>query len=307
MKALIVGASGFIGKNLAVSLPKTSDAFGTFNRNRDFPDFVAQQGLDVRPVQLDLSSRRDVKAKLKRLGPFDVCIYLAADNNAHEMIEHPSLDVENNVLTLINFLDFFRGRKLVYVSSGSVYTGLIGRVTPKVGVDPTLSFTIGRFSCERYVKFYSLIKRHFQQFMIVRFFGSYGRFESQRKITPRLIGELSRSKDGTFTIFGDGKNYIDLMHVSDAVDALLKIAMSKRTNMELDLCSGNHQTLNEYARSVARVLGCSIHLRHEGRSLEYIRFYGTTRPLEKLFGFIPKIGLAEGIRKYAHELYPQRF
>lgn len=307
MKVLVVGASGFIGKNLALRLPKEWDSVGTFNRNLDFPNFITEHHLRMRPVQLDLRDKSNVARILENLGSFDACIYLAADNDAGQLLEHPRRDVENNVIALLNFLDSFRGGKLVYLSSGSVYTGLSGSVSPHARVDPTLSFTIGRYSSERYVKYYSRIKRTLRDFAIIRFFGAYGRFESARKITPKLIQALANEKNGPFTIFGDGKNYIDLMNVSDAADAIVKITASPLTNLETDLCFGEHRTINGYVETVARILGRKISLRHEGTSPEYIRFYASNGPLMKLFGYTPRVGLAEGIKEYAHQLCPQKF
>ena len=307
MRVLLVGASGFIGKNLALKLPRTWNAVGTFNLNTDFPKFVAERDIGMQTVHLDLRDRSMVEKVLKKLGPFDACVYLAADNDTRQLIEHPRRDVENNVMPLLNILDFYQGGRFVYLSSGSVYTGLSGPVSPKTRVDPSLSFTIGRFSCERYVKCYARAKKNFDTFTIIRFFGAYGNLESPRKITPRLIQALANGREATFTIFGDGENYIDLMNVSDAAEAILGITASKHTDLELDLCFGEHRTLNQYVETVAGLLKSEVKIRHEGKSLEYIRFYASTSQLTRTFGFKPRTGLREGVHEYAHALFPARF
>ena len=56
MRLLVTGASGFLGKNLLLSLPKETDLTAVYFRSIEFPAFLRTTGLAyVRAVRADLS------------------------------------------------------------------------------------------------------------------------------------------------------------------------------------------------------------------------------------------------------------
>ena len=132
MKVIVPGGSGFIGKNFVLNAPRNWELIAIYNKSKDFVDFVNLHGLNnVTPVQCDLTKEDNVKSFFDKYGnDFDVCIYLVANLSIPLSVKKPSFDLALNTSALLNFLTYFRGKKFVFFSSGAVYDGLEGFVSP---------------------------------------------------------------------------------------------------------------------------------------------------------------------------------
>lgn len=299
MNVLVVGASGFIGRNLLLGLPKDWKVFGTYNTSGDFVKFLEGNRLtNVTPIKCDLTNAEETRKAIGGLEGIDVCVYLSANTNVRAMVENPIIDLNTNIATMLNFLQSFRGKKLIFFSSGAVYMGHSGRIDPSAKLEPTIPYAISKYACEQYIKFYHSARKTFDKYVIIRFFGAYGPYEPERKISTKLV-ETIRDNGSEFTVFGDGGNYIDFMHIDDAIDGVKAIINSDRANLTVDLCSGNAMSINDLVNRVAGIFGKKLEIKHNGSSPEYIAFYASTDGMQKLFGFRPKVTMEDGFRRFA--------
>src|SRR3989442_5651762 len=100
MKLLVTGASGFLGKNLLLSLPKETEVTAVY-RSADFLAFLKASGLDhVRAVGADLS-RADRAEAVAAAGAFQACVFLAANGDPALSLEPPALDLASNCASLV--------------------------------------------------------------------------------------------------------------------------------------------------------------------------------------------------------------
>lgn len=295
MRLLVAGGSGFLGRNVLLAAPRDWDVTATFFASETFPGWLKASGLDhVTPVRVDL---RDGDMVEKTLGPLrpEVCLYLAADTRVARLVEDPPLDVHNNIVPVANVLRHRRGGSLVFVSSGAVYMGHDGPVSPATPLRPTIPYAIGKLAAELYVRA-ARERGWFAGCVILRFFGAYGPHEPSRKITTKLVRAAHiRTRD--FTIFGDGGNLIDVMYVDDAARGLLAAIRNPVSDETFDFCAGSAVTLNEFADRVGRTFGHTFELRHEGESPEYIRFRASPEGMVKAFDVRPRISLEEGLKR----------
>lgn len=297
MRLLVVGASGFLGRNLLLAAPRDWDIHATYRAAESFPAWLAGARLDhVIPVRVDL---RDEAAVGKAVGKLqaDACLFLAADTRVRILVEDPPLDVHNNIAPVANVIKHHRGGRFVFVSSGAVYMGHEGLVSPHTALDPSIPYAISKYAAELYVR--SAANRSwFDGSVVLRFFGAYGPFEPARKITTKLV-QSARAQEKEFTIFGDGGNLIDVMCVDDAVLGLLAAIRGPANNVTVDFCAGSPSTLNEFASAVGLIFRHSFELRHEGESPEYIRFHASPEGMAAAFGVRPQVRLEEGMRRLA--------
>jgi UDP-glucuronate 4-epimerase len=298
MNLLIVGASGFIGKNLLLGLNNEAEIIATYNTDSNFLLFNKKHNLrNVTPIKCDLRNEWEVRKLFAEKKDFDACIYLASDTRVGHLVTDPNADVMNNILPLANFVKQYRGGPVVFFSSGAVYMGKTGQVSPKVAVKPSIPYAISKYASELYIHHYGLKG---SGYVIIRFFGAYGPYEHERKLTRKLLAQIMNTQDAklTFTIYGDGKNLIDVMYIDDAITAIKCILESGKKNLVVDLCNGTPLMINGYARKIVKLFGKTVHLNHYGSSPEYIRFYSSSDEFRRRFGFVPRISLEEGIRKY---------
>jgi nucleoside-diphosphate-sugar epimerase len=308
VKLLLTGASGFIGRNVLLRAPRDWEIVAVYHRTTDLPAFVAEHGLaHVDPVACDLSSADAVRALAARAGRIDAALYLAANGDPAASAERVRWDLELNTVALVHVLEQCQIGRMVYMSSGAVYDGLRGPVTPATPVTPLLPYAVSKFASERYVAFFAERRRTLDSYANVRFFGAYGPYEAPRKITTRWLRAIMAG-ERVFTIRGNGRNLIDFMHVDDAADALLRVVAAADFGGTLDLASGDPQTIDEIAAAMADALGVAIDVRHEGDVPEYIEFRSADPSMRERFGFTPTIAFADGIRRlhdfFRHQTAP---
>ena len=186
---------------------------------------------------------------------------------------------------------------LVYLSSGAVYDGLGGIVTPASPVGPRLPYAISKLASERYVESYAASRGAPASFLNVRFFGAYGPYEPLRKITTRFLTAL-KDGDRRFTLRGDGRNLIDFMFVDDAVDGLLRLLTAPRDmRATLDFASGRPMAIGDVVQAMKEAAGSDITIACDGATAEYIEFRSGDRTMADRFGFVPSIPFEEGFRR----------
>jgi len=307
-KVIVTGASGFIGKNLILNLPEDWETVALYNRSVDFPDFVSSHAVEnCIPAKCDLTDHQAVINTAKRVGKdFDICIYLAANGNPSLSVGNPKNDLQTNAIGLIYFIENFSIQRFIYMSSGAVYDGLQGDVSPETAVQPKLPYAISKLASEQYLRFFS-DKECIDEYVILRFFGAYGPFEPSRKIYTRLVNAFFFEGKNSFTVRGDGQNYIDAMFVDDAIDCLLRVVQGNVKNKTFDFCMGFPITIDGLIRIAASTFGkLDIRIEHVGRTTEPIRFMAIQMILHQPFSFISVTGLPEGLLKLRDHLANER-
>jgi UDP-glucose 4-epimerase len=298
MRLIITGASGFIGRNVLLRAPRAWEILAVYHRATHFPAFVQSHSLShVHPVQCDLTRIDDVRrlrAAMRR--DADVALYLAANGDPTQSIKDPLWDLQSNTMALLNFLEHCPIPHLIYMSSGAVYEGLRGPVSPASPVNPTLPYAVSKLASECYIRFYAEKRGAPNSYVIVRFFGAYGPYEPKRKITTRWLTALAEGRR-EFTLRGDGQNLIDFMYVDDAVDGLLRLVDARGERLTLDFGSGVPMTLDEVVSAMARTVGIDMAIRHEGQTAEDIRFRSVDPTMRDRLGVVPVIPLGEGLRR----------
>jgi len=138
-RLIVPGASGFIGRNLLRASPPDWEVVALYNTKQDLPSWCERMNLKhVTAARCDLTNDVAVRGLAESLGPrFDHSVFLAANGDPAYSVTHPLEDLQANAVTLLNFLNSFEVGKLVYFSSGAVYDGSHGPVSPAAPVSPT--------------------------------------------------------------------------------------------------------------------------------------------------------------------------
>jgi nucleoside-diphosphate-sugar epimerase len=298
MKLLITGASGFLGRNILLSLPKDWKVVATYFKDETFIEFLKQNNLNqIQDLRIDLANSDSYKNFSNDLKSFDACIYLSANGDPAYSVQAPLIDLRSNVTALINVLENCDFKKFIYFSSGAVYDGLSGNVNPDSYLSPTLPYAISKWSAERYVMHAEKIGK-IGIATVVRFFGAYGPHEAPRKIYGRLIKQFGIKKNPEFTIRGNGKNLIDAMYIDDLVDAIFLILDKASKTQTIDLFSGNSISLKKLVEQTANIFGIEAKINFNGTVPEFIEFNSNDITMKKDFNFSPKTSLKEGLLKF---------
>lgn len=303
MVLVLTGASGFIGHNVLLRAPRDWTIYAVYHSTPGLEQFVQQHGLtNVRPVRCNLLNESDVQSLARTIGPTpDAMLYLAANGDPAASATRPRWDLESNTVAFVTCLEHCPANHVVYVSSGAVYDGLTGAVTPLTAVSPRLPYAISKLASEQYLRFFAEHGSTVRSYVNVRFFGAYGPYEAARKITTRWLQALANGQR-EFVIRGDGKNLIDFMYVDDAVDGFLALVKAQGVRLTVDFASGSPVTVNDIVKTMGTALGVDVSVRHEGVVPEYIQFHSADTTMRERFGFAPAVSFADGLKRLSNFL-----
>lgn len=297
MKLLLTGASGFIGHNVLLRAPREWEIVAVYHHTPGLDTFVKAQGLShVRVEQCDLLDPAAVTAMARRVGRPDAMLYLAANGDPAASAERPRWDLDSNTTAFVTTLEHCPADHVVYVSSGAVYDGLTGAVTPATPVSPLLPYAISKLASEQYLRFFAERRQTVSSYVNVRFFGAYGPYEAPRKITTKWL-EAIRGGQREFVVRGNGENLIDFMYVDDAVNGFLALAGAAGTRATVDFASGTPVSVNDVVRMMAKVSGADVSIRHEGTVAEYIEFRSADTTMQDTFGITPRVSFEDGLQR----------
>ena len=295
MKVVVTGASGFIGHNVLLRAPREWEIVAVYHSTSGLEQFVKAQGLaNVRPVKCDLLNEAEVSRLAQEIGKPDAMLYLAANGDPAASSQRVRWDLESNTLALVTCLEQCPASHVVYVSSGAVYDGLRGGVSPETAVSPRLPYAISKLASEHYVRFFAEHRGSVDSFVNVRFFGAYGPYEAPRKITTRWLDAMAQGQRD-FVVRGDGKNLIDFMYVDDAVDGFLSLVKARGEKRTVDFASGSPISVGDVVRAMAANLGIDVNIRYEGDVPEYIEFRSTDTAMRDRFGVTPSVAFDAGL------------
>lgn len=298
MKVVVTGASGFIGHNVLLRAPREWKIYAVYHSTPGLDAFVKKHNLtNVTPVQCNLLSALDVRQLAATIGGTpDAMLYLAANGDPAASSLRPRWDLESNTVAFVNTLEQCPAKHVVYFSSGAVYDGLHGEVTPATPVSPKLPYAISKLASEQYLRYFCEHRGTVSSYVNVRFFGAYGPYEAERKITTKWLRALARG-EREFVIRGDGRNLIDFMYIDDAVDGLLALLKAAGERLTVDFASGTPVSINDIVSTMSSALGVEVAVRHEGTVPEYIQFRSVDTTMRDRFGFQPSISFAEGLKR----------
>jgi UDP-glucose 4-epimerase len=118
------------------------------------------------------------------------------------------------------------------------------------------------------------------------------------ELIPKMI--VRAMNQMPLIIFGDGSQTRDFTFVKDAAKAVVTIAGEPASrNTSVNFCSGSETSIRQIAEMICKFFD----LDHKAfiqaqppRPGDVQRHLGDNSKFAKLFGFLPEIGLAEGLR-----------
>jgi UDP-glucose 4-epimerase len=289
MRAVVTGGAGFIGSNLVDALLARGDEVTVVDNlasgKRENVDAAARfVEADIRDDRLSLDG--------------DVCFHLAAQADVNTSVQRPGYDASVNVLGTVNVLEAARraGARVVFSSTGGA---IYGDVERPAGEDderrPVSPYGIAKLAAEEYLRGWNRI--HGTHHVVLRFANVYGpRQDSglEGGVVAIFLERMARG-DGT-TIFGDGGQTRDFVHVDDVVRALLTAA--GRDGGTFNVGTGAETSVNrlhELCRAAAGV--------DEPPSYEAARLGDARRSvldvarIEHELGWTPQVPLDDGLRR----------
>lgn len=338
MNILVTGSAGFIGSNLVMRLldgKQPVNIVGLDNMNNYYDPSLKDYRLNViagkaqeHPehqyhfVKGDLADKALID-KLFAEHKFDIVVNLAAQAGVRYSIENPDAYIQSNIIGFYNILEACRHypvQHLVYASSSSVYGG--NKKVP-FSVDDRVDNPVSLYAATKksnelfahcYSKLYNIPTTGLRFFTV---YGPAGRPDmAYFGFTNKLV------KGETIQIFNYGNCRRDFTFVDDIVEGVVRVmnkAPERKTGEDglpippyaiYNIGGGQPENLLDFVQILqeelvrAGVLPKDYDFEAHKKLVpmqpgDVPTTYADASALERDFGFVPKITLREGLRKFA--------
>jgi len=302
MTYLVTGGAGFIGSHLVNTLLAQQqrviviDDF-SLGKEEYLPKNNELLTVVKRSVCDDIS---DVFTKQD----IDVVFHLAAIPNVQFSIDYPTKTHQVNVNGVLNILEACKQskvRRLVFVSSASVYGN--ANTTPfkeDMPPYPMSPYALHKLIGEQYAKLFNELYN--VQTVSLRYFNVFGPRQNPERnygfFIPKFITLISKNIQPT--IYGDGKQTRDFIYISDVVAATIKAADLTNTQclgQTINIASGQALSVNEVTDKILALRNSSFTPLFGPSVVEQRDSVADISKAAQLLGWQPEQSFDEGLKQ----------
>ena len=282
---LITGSEGLIGKELSRKLEEKK---------------INVVGYDIKNGQDILDQERLEKT----ICDIEGVIHLAAVSRVVAGYNNPYTAVVTNVIGTTNILDIIRRKNpscwMIFGSSREVYGESGQTVKESDPLRPVnvygASKSAGEYLSLCYGNNYNL------RTFVVRFSNVYGGLNDHPdRVVPRFINQALANSD--ITVYG-GNQVFDFVHLSDAVEGLIKLIQKIINNEKLEyrvfhFLTGKSLSLIELSDKIIKLIDSKSCIKYlPKREFDVDTFIGDASATMSTLGWQPKISIDEGLKYY---------
>ncbi len=304
-RVLVLGATGFIGRNIAEAFLERDDmeVRGTFHSSTPW----AHPEMEM--VRVDLTDREQVNRIVEGA---DIIVQAAATTSgAREIIGKPYCHVTDNAVmnSLVFRAAFDHGVSHVVFFSCSVMYRSSDAPVKETDFDPNVEmyppyFGVGwtKVYIEKMCEFYSRIGD--TKYSVLRHSNIYGPHDKYDLERSHVFGAtvtkvMTAPEGGKITVWGDGREKRDLLYVSDLVEAVSLCVERQESRFDLyNIGYGSAVAVNDLVGRIIAVSGRTVTVGNDPSkpTLKVSLSLDASRAKERL-GWVPVTALDEGIKK----------
>ena len=304
-KAVVAGASGFIGSNLVRRLLEEGCALRGILHNR--PAAVEDKRIEY--VHADLTTMEGCRRAVEGMEFLFMCAAQTA--GAGVMASDPLSQVTPNILINTQLLQaayLAKVQRVLFISSSAAYppTGAIPvKEHQMFEGDPFEAYySVGwmKRMAEVLCKIYSQKIKDPMPVAVVRPSNAYGpgdKFDFKTShVTAALIRRVAE-RQKPFEVWGDGSDVRDLIYVDDLIDGVIKVFKTFDVYTAVNLALGRGYTVKQVLETLLEIDGFKDadirYIKDKPRMIPE-RFIDTALAREQ-FGFTAAHSLREGLSK----------
>jgi len=309
-KVLVTGADGFIGSHLVEELVRRGYEVRAFVMYNSFNSWgwLDDASADVKGnFEVFPGDVRDPHGVRKALSGCDAVLHLAALIGIPFSYHSPDTYVDTNVKGTLNIVQGARDlgvRKVVHTSTSEVYgTARFVPITeehPLQGQSPYSASKIGadQIALSFHCAFNTPV-------CVVRPFNTYGPRQSARAVIPTIITQIA---SGQRTLrLGSLHPTRDFNYVSDTVSGFIAALEAENGCGEVVNIGSNFEvSIGDTLALVAELMRAEVAIETEDQRIrpqrsEVERLWAENAKAQRLFGWTPRYGGIEGLRRGLEE------
>jgi UDP-glucose 4-epimerase len=296
---LIIGATGFIGKNIVEDLLLYDYNVIVLVRDIEKANAVFVSNSPVIIMKGDLKDYNFTQ-KIIVENKIELVIHLVSGLIPSSSGEDFNVELTEIVFPTFELLEFLSKSKIIFVyfsSGGTIY----GRESDKIHEDSNLSpinyYGYSKLMIENHIRFLNRTKN--LQYLILRpsnVYGRYQRIESKQGFIAVVLGKVL--SNSIVEIWGNGEVIRDYIDVQDVCQGLRRLMDANVINMTFNLGSGEGKSLNEVVSIIERTVERRIEVVYKSkRSVDVDQVVLDINAIKKAINFNPK-DINEGIKKF---------
>lgn len=302
-KVLLTGATGFVGKELAIKLLEKKYDVHTLERYVT-GRYSFEGNKAVHNHYATLTDYTAVKSIVKEIQP-NYVIHLAAVSAVSFSYDHYLEVTEANYIGTVNLAEAcYREvpgfRQFVFAGTSEEYGMTLqntkDRLTEKSELIPNSPYAVAKVAADLYLRYMNQAYRF--PSTIMRPFNTYGRKDNSHFFIERTVMQMLK---GGKVYLGDKSTVRDWIYVEDHVDAYLKALGNKKAIGEvIQICTGKGYTTEETANLISKLTGFKgevVWNSTPARPLDAKILIGDNTKAKKILGWQPKYNLEEGLKK----------
>jgi dTDP-glucose 4,6-dehydratase len=228
MKTIVItGGLGFIGSNLINILSKKNYFIINIDKITYASNFnnISSNIKNYKFYKQDINNQNFIKKILDKYNP-SLIFNLAAETHVDRSIDGPKQFINSNIYGVFNLLEvirkFKKKIKLIHVSTDEVYGDIINNKSSKESdaYNPSSPYSASKASGDLLIKSY--VRTYKIPAIITNCCNNYGPNQYPEKLIPTIIYKIVNNKP--ITIYGNGRNIREWIHVEDHCSALIKIS-----------------------------------------------------------------------------------
>jgi len=228
MKTIVItDGLEFIGSNLINILSKKNYFIINIDKVTYASNFnnISSNIKNYKFYKQDINNQNFIKKILDKYNP-SLIFNLAAETHVDRSIDGPKQFINSNIYGVFNLLEairkFKKKIKLIHVSTDEVYGDIINNKSSKESdaYNPSSPYSASKASGDLLIKSY--VRTYKIPAIITNCCNNYGLNQYPEKLIPTIIYKIVNNKP--ITIYGNGRNIREWIHVEDHCSALIKIS-----------------------------------------------------------------------------------
>ena len=306
MPVLVIGGLGFIGSNLTRRLVSLGAGVSVLTPARERHAALVSE-LESHGVGVIEGDLRDHSLVSRLVAGQSVVFNLSGQSGALRSMEEPWSDLDVNCRGTLVLLDALRhvnpGAKVIAVGSRLEYGRPESMPADELAMGEPLSVhAIHKRTVEQYLRLY---RRLFGlRFAIARVTNPYGPGQPVGRTAYGIINRFIHLAiaDQTLTLYGEGRQLRDYIHVDDVVSALLALAASPASDGgAYNVASGTGTAMADLAAMVIDLAGAGRIAHVEwpplAAQVEAGDFVASIARIGRDIGWVPAIDLRDGLAR----------
>ncbi len=271
MNILLIGATGFIGTNLALKLSNGNDKLFLLSMKIDneYKELFIDKNVEF--IETNITNETNFDSITKNIDTVYHLFCSCVPANSNLNIKK---NIINDVEITINLLDSMvknNSKKIIFISSGGAIYGnnnfAPNETTP---TNPITAYGIQKNTIEKLLFMYQY--NYGLDYRIIRLSNPYGKYQKpnsgQGLISTFVYNAMNNLE---LNIYGDGTNVRDYIYIDDAINGIINIAGDNSLYKIYNLGSGKGTSINEIVNYIKIYVNSDVDIKNTDKRISDVK------------------------------------